>query len=87
MEEDEQAATPSTQASRRPSSEGMLSHSSSAPDLRLLLTTPLPDNQHMFLPNAGSYAGALVPYKGPQVSLPCSCYALTVIATMRRQHA
>ena len=50
-----------------PPTRGALSHSSSAPDLRLLLTTELPDAKPMFLPIPGSYAGAMVPYKSPEV--------------------
>lgn len=74
MEEDEQSDTPTTSISPQQSSHEpipMLSNSSSAPDLRLLLTTGLPDTQHMFPATAGSYAGALVPYKGSQVSAIC----------------
>lgn len=67
MEEDQQSALPAPQHLQQTlgRSHGM-SHSSSAPDLRLLLTTQLPDTRPMFLPDLGSYAGAMVPYKGPE---------------------
>lgn len=69
MDEDQQSVTPNTSSSQDHFCDhpmGMLSSSNSAPDLRLLLTTSLPDAHDMFLPTSGSYAGALVPYKGPQ---------------------
>ncbi len=68
MEEDQQSVTPTHQVHQQlpPRNNGM-SHSSSAPDLRLLLTTELPDTKQTFLPVAGSYAGVMVPYKGPEV--------------------
>lgn len=68
MEEDQQSIAPAHQQQHQnpPRGPGM-SHSSSAPDLRLTLATELPDNRPMFLPVPGSYAGALVPYKSPEV--------------------
>lgn len=81
MDEDQQSVTPNTSSSQHHFSDhpmGMLSSSNSAPDLRLLLTTSLPDAHGMFLPTSGSYAGALVPYKGPQVGV-CSTVCFIVI--------
>ena len=56
-----------------------MSHSSSAPDLRLMLAMELPDNGPMFLPVPGSYVGALVPYRSPEVQpeLPCKVFGCT----------
>lgn len=67
MEEDQRVVTPASQWQHQvlPRSSGM-SNSSSAPDLRLMLTTEIPQTRPMFLPNPGSYAGAMVPYKGPE---------------------
>lgn len=84
MEEDEQSATPTALTLLESSAdEPMLTHSSSAPDLRLLLTTALPDTRDMFLPTFGSFAGALVPYKSPQVSDGCAIELLVCCACMR----
>ena len=84
MEEDEQSATPTALTLLESSAdEPMLTHSNSAPDLRLLLTTGLPDTRDMFLPTAGSYAGALVPYKSPQVSDGCAIELHICCAWMR----
>lgn len=64
MEEDQQSVTPALQLHQQiPSRNYAMSHSSSAPDLRLLLATELPSTKTMFLPVQGSYAGAMVPYK------------------------
>ena len=72
MEEDQRLVTPASQWQHQllPRSSGM-SNSSSAPDLRLMLTTEIPHSRPMFLPNSGSYAGAMVPYKGPEVRRYC----------------
>ena len=69
MEEDQQSVTPALQLHQQiPSRNYAMSHSSSAPDLRLLLATELPSTKTMFLPVQGSYAGAMVPYKSLEVS-------------------
>lgn len=68
MEEDRQPATPLSHSHQQPLSRGHgLSNSSSAPDLRLMMATDLPDVRPTYLPTPGSYAGAMVPYKGPEV--------------------
>lgn len=66
MEDDQQCITPQQHQSMTQRTHGM-SHSSSAPDLRLMLATQIPDSKPMFLPALGSYAGVMVPYKGPEV--------------------
>lgn len=70
MDEDPQSVMPTVhqqQQNQLPPRSTGLSHSSSAPDLRLLLATELPDTRPLYMPVPGSYAGALVPYKGPEV--------------------
>lgn len=76
MEEDQQSATPVPPHQERllPRAAGM-SHSSSAPDLRLMLATELPDSKPMYLPVLGSYAGALVPYTSPEVPSDYPCFS------------
>lgn len=69
MDEDPQSVMPTVhqqQQNQLPPRSIGLSHSSSAPDLRLLLATELPDTRPLYMPVSGSYAGALVPYKGPE---------------------
>ena len=74
MEEDQQSVAPASQQQHQNPARGPgMSHSSSAPDLRLMLATELPDNRPMFLPVPGSYAGALVPYKSPEVQPDSPC--------------
>lgn len=76
MEQDQQSVAPapaSQQQNQNPARGPGMSHSSSAPDLRLMLATELPDNRPMFLPVPGSYAGALVPYKSPEVQPGSPC--------------
>ena len=75
MEEDGQSATPVARQNglSRSYNVPMLNHSNSAPDLRLLLNSSLPEAQGTVLPNDCSYAGAMVPYKGPQVRIECAC--------------
>lgn len=72
MEEDQQSVTPAPQHQFPPTAAG-IAHSSSAPNLRLMLATELPDSRPMYLPVPGSYAGALVPYTSPEVqpAYPC----------------
>ena len=68
MEVDQQSTAPAPQQQHRDPTRGSgMSHSTSAPDLRLILATELPDNRPMYLPAPGSYAGALVPYTSPEV--------------------
>ena len=76
MEEDGQSATPIAHHNgpSRSYNVPMLSHSNSAPDLRLLLSTSLPEAPSTVLPNDYSYAGAMVPYKGPQVRIERACF-------------
>ena len=79
MEEDQQSDTPAPQEQHQVPPRGLgIPHSNSAPDLRLMLATELPDNRPMYLPVPGSYVGALVPYKGPEVqpSSPCISFML-----------
>ena len=71
MEESQQSVQQELQHRHQAHSRSTMSHSSSAPDLRLLLATELPDTRPMYLPVPGSYAGALVPYKGPEVRISC----------------
>lgn len=75
MEEDQQSVTPAPQHQHQlPPRAAGISHSSSAPNLRLMLATELPDSRPMYLPVPGSYAGALVPYTSPEVhpDYPCT---------------
>ncbi len=68
MEDDQQSNTPLHQQHQpTPQRTHGMSHSNSAPDLRLMLATQLPDSKPLFLPALGSYAGVMVPYKGPEV--------------------
>jgi len=66
MEDDQQSNTPQQHQSMTQRTHGM-SHSNSAPDLRLMLATQLPNSKPLFLPALGSYAGVMVPYKGSEV--------------------
>ncbi|DBA73883.1 TPA: hypothetical protein ACH3X2_009534 [Trebouxia sp. C0005] len=67
MEDDQQSNTPLHQQHQpTPQRTHGMSHSNSAPDLRLMLATQLPDSKPLFLPALGSYAGVMVPYKGPE---------------------
>ena len=68
MEDDQQSNTPLHQQHQpTPQRTHGMSHSSSAPDLRLMLATQIPDSKPLSLPALGSYAGVMVPYKGPEV--------------------
>jgi len=68
MEDDQQSITPLHQQHQpMPQRTHGMSHSNSAPDLRLMLATQLPESKPLFLPALGSYAGVMVPYKGPEV--------------------
>lgn len=68
MEVGQQSIAPAPQPQHRDlTREPGMSHSTSAPDLRLILATELPDTRPMYLPAPGSYAGALVPYTSPEV--------------------
>ncbi|KAL0018425.1 hypothetical protein WJX77_004755 [Trebouxia sp. C0004] len=67
MEDDQQSITPLHQQHQpTPQRTHGMSHSNSAPDLRLMLATQLPASKPLFLPALGSYAGVMVPYKGPE---------------------
>ena len=79
MQEDQQSVAPAQQQHQNPARGPSMSHSSSAPDLRMMLATELPDNRPMFLPMPGSYAGALVPYKSLEVQpdFPCKLSVFT----------